>query len=98
MSEYPCTGIDKAALKFERQDGKISQIVSVIFPHFWWILFGSFYRDGCACNTSPGSLLVHACVCRSVTGEGCALFRHCASAELPAKTAVDIFSLIFVFY
>ncbi|WP_169487048.1 hypothetical protein [Paraburkholderia polaris] len=29
MSEYPCTGIDKAILKFGPQDSKISQNVSV---------------------------------------------------------------------
>ncbi|WP_162831522.1 hypothetical protein [Paraburkholderia caffeinilytica] len=29
MSEYPCTGIDKAILKFGLQDSKISQNVSV---------------------------------------------------------------------
>jgi hypothetical protein len=56
MSEYPCTGIDKAGLKFERQDGKISPIVSAIFPYFFWILFGSFYRDGRARNAALGDL------------------------------------------
>ncbi|WP_147394026.1 hypothetical protein [Paraburkholderia sp. BL23I1N1] len=35
MSDYPCTGIDKAALKFGLQDSKISQIVSVIFSIFF---------------------------------------------------------------
>ncbi|NML31250.1 hypothetical protein [Paraburkholderia antibiotica] len=38
MSEYPCTDINKAALKFPPQDRKISQIVSVkisvFFPTF----------------------------------------------------------------
>jgi hypothetical protein len=60
MSEYPCTGIDKAALKFERQDGKISQIVSVIFPYFWWILFGIFYRDTSAGKAALGDLAAYA--------------------------------------
>jgi hypothetical protein len=46
MSEYPCTGIDKAVLKFPLQDRKISQIVSVNFRHFFWILFGNCYRNG----------------------------------------------------
>ncbi|WP_175052324.1 hypothetical protein [Paraburkholderia sediminicola] len=36
MSEYPCTGIDKAVLKFGLQDSKISQNVSVIFSIFFW--------------------------------------------------------------
>ncbi|WP_147408600.1 hypothetical protein [Paraburkholderia fungorum] len=35
MSEYPCTGIDKAILKFGLQDSKISQNVSVKFPAFF---------------------------------------------------------------
>src|ERR1700751_6206700 len=35
MSEYPCTGIDKAILKFALQDRKISQIVSVKVPAFF---------------------------------------------------------------
>jgi hypothetical protein len=35
MSEYPCTGIDKALLKFAVQDRKISQIVSVIVSAFF---------------------------------------------------------------
>jgi hypothetical protein len=40
MSEYPCTGIDKAILKFVLQDRKISQIVSVKISVF----FLSFVR------------------------------------------------------
>jgi hypothetical protein len=35
MSEYPCTGIDKAILKFALQDRKISQIVSVNISTFF---------------------------------------------------------------
>jgi hypothetical protein len=35
MSEYPCTGIDKAILKFALQDSKISQIVSVNISSFF---------------------------------------------------------------
>ncbi|NPT34404.1 hypothetical protein [Paraburkholderia xenovorans] len=35
MSEYPCTGIDKAILKFPLQDRKISQIVSVNVSAFF---------------------------------------------------------------
>jgi hypothetical protein len=35
MSEYPCSGIDKAILKFPLQDRKISQIVSVIVSAFF---------------------------------------------------------------
>jgi hypothetical protein len=35
MSEYPCTGIDKAVLKFGLQDSKISQNVSVKFSAFF---------------------------------------------------------------
>ncbi|QDQ83988.1 hypothetical protein FNZ07_22895 [Paraburkholderia megapolitana] len=34
MSEYPCTGLDKAALKFALQGRKISQNVSVILALF----------------------------------------------------------------
>jgi hypothetical protein len=41
MSEYPCTGIDKAILKFALQDRKISQIVSVNISAF----FPSFARQ-----------------------------------------------------
>jgi hypothetical protein len=41
MSEYPCTGIDKAILKFELQDRKISQNVSVNISAF----FLSFARQ-----------------------------------------------------
>jgi hypothetical protein len=41
MSEYPCTGIDKAVLKFGLQDSKISQNVSVIFS----IFFRNFARQ-----------------------------------------------------
>jgi hypothetical protein len=41
MSEYPCTGIDKAILKFVLQDRKISQIVSVKVS----IFFRSFVRQ-----------------------------------------------------
>ncbi|MFM0071277.1 hypothetical protein PQQ86_08895 [Paraburkholderia sediminicola] len=41
MSEYPCTGIDKAVLKFGLQDCKISQNVSVKFSVF----FRNFVRQ-----------------------------------------------------
>jgi hypothetical protein len=41
MSEYPCTGIDKAVLKFGLQDSKISQNVSVKFSAF----FPNFVRQ-----------------------------------------------------
>jgi hypothetical protein len=46
MSEYPCTGIDKAILKFELQDRKISQIVSVnfsIFFRYFFDIFSAFF-------------------------------------------------------
>ncbi|WP_156132379.1 hypothetical protein [Paraburkholderia terrae] len=44
MSEYPCTSLDKAALKFRLQGGKKSQIVSARFTIFFSILFGNFCR------------------------------------------------------
>jgi hypothetical protein len=45
MSEYPCTGIDKAILKFPPQDRKISQIVSVKIPAFFLNFVRQFLPD-----------------------------------------------------
>ncbi|MGT2471025.1 hypothetical protein [Paraburkholderia terrae] len=44
MSEYPCTSLDKAALKFRLQGGKKSQNVSARFTIFFSLLFGNFCR------------------------------------------------------
>jgi len=46
MSEYSGTGINKAVLKFARQDHKKSQIVSVISSIFLRLLFGNCCRNG----------------------------------------------------
>ncbi|MGF6771448.1 hypothetical protein P3T18_003927 [Paraburkholderia sp. GAS199] len=45
MSEYPCTGIDKAILKFALQDSKISQIVSVRISEFFLTFIRQFLPD-----------------------------------------------------
>jgi hypothetical protein len=42
MSEYPCTGLDKAALKIALQERKKSQIVSVRNAIFFRHLLGKF--------------------------------------------------------
>jgi hypothetical protein len=44
VSEYPCTSLDKAALKFRLQGGKKSQNVSARFTIFFSLLFGNFCR------------------------------------------------------
>ncbi|WP_131542644.1 hypothetical protein [Paraburkholderia hospita] len=44
MSEYPCTSLDKAVLKFRLQGGKKSQNVSARFTIFFSLLFGNFCR------------------------------------------------------
>jgi hypothetical protein len=44
VSEYPCTRLDKAALKFPVQGGKKSQNVSARFTLFFLLLFGNICR------------------------------------------------------
>jgi hypothetical protein len=44
MGEYPCTRLDKAALKFRLQGGKKSKNVTGLIAEFFPILFGNFCR------------------------------------------------------
>jgi hypothetical protein len=61
MSEYPGTGINKAVLKFARQDLKKSQIVSVIISIFF--VFNSAIVAGTGAKNEPG----RACATRIPT-------------------------------
>jgi hypothetical protein len=44
VSEYPCTRLHKAALKFRLQGSKKSQNVSARFTIFFLLLFGNYCR------------------------------------------------------
>jgi hypothetical protein len=55
MSEYPCSGIDKAILKFPLQDRKKSQIVSVNVSAFFLNFVRQLLPDS-AFDRHPASL------------------------------------------
>ncbi|WP_341312177.1 hypothetical protein WN982_11710 [Paraburkholderia sp. IMGN_8] len=98
MSEYPCTGIDKAVLKFELQDSKKSQNVSVKISIFFRNFFGNCYRFWRSKNglsaLQEAMLAVLSCLPTKLTHRLSALFCGIRSRK---KIGHDFFRVFFLF-
>jgi hypothetical protein len=99
MSEYPCTGIDKAILKFALQDRKISQIVSVkfsiFFRHFSRQLLPEYPLIGQKSACIQGIFSPTSASPTKLTGPCVGSFWRMSSDK---KMAAAFFQVIFIFY